>query len=236
MTLRIALVNHEEVVAHGVAAMFRLSRVPVEVVDANRLTQVPVHLVLHDPFAAVQDPDLGAERMIVDPRFERVVAYTRSFDPAASDTMLRRGYDGYLSTALPRTHLIEALQAIHSGRRVVAPMHPVAVASGSDWPGRAAGLTEREADVLSLISNGLSNKEIAAQLGVSINSIKSYIRSCYQTIGVDSRAKAVLWGVTHGMRAPAVDYTRGIGVPVTVPGDAPVVAVADGSMESLDAG
>ena len=50
-----------------------------------------------------------------------------------------------------------------------------------------------------LITSGATNAEIAAQLFVSINSVKSYIRSAYRKMGVTSRAKAVLWGVEHGM-------------------------------------
>nr|MBA2309244.1 response regulator transcription factor [Pseudonocardiales bacterium] len=71
---------------------------------------------------------------------------------------------------------------------------------GGDWPGREEGLTAREAEVLSLITMGLSNLEIAERTSLSVNSIKSYIRSCYRKIDVDSRSKAVLWGVAHGLR------------------------------------
>ena len=75
---------------------------------------------------------------------------------------------------------------------------------GGDWPGREEGLTAREAEVLSLITMGLSNQEIADRTLLSLNSIKSYIRSAYRKIDVDSRSRAVLWGVEHGMRADRV--------------------------------
>ncbi len=58
--------------------------------------------------------------------------------------------------------------------------------------------------MLSLITMGLSNLEIADRTSLSVNSIKSYIRSCYRKIDVDSRSKAVLWGVAHGLRADRV--------------------------------
>jgi DNA-binding CsgD family transcriptional regulator len=47
----------------------------------------------------------------------------------------------------------------------------------------------------------LSNERVAGQLCVSINTVKSYIRTGYQKMGVDSRSQAVLWGVDHGFRA-----------------------------------
>ena len=58
--------------------------------------------------------------------------------------------------------------------------------------------------MLSLITMGLSNQEVAERTLLSLNSIKSYIRSAYRKIDVDSRSRAVLWGVEHGMRADRV--------------------------------
>ena len=52
--------------------------------------------------------------------------------------------------------------------------------------------------MLALITQGLSNNDIAAQTHLSINSVKSYIRTGYRKIGVTSRSQAVLWGVRHG--------------------------------------
>ena len=50
--------------------------------------------------------------------------------------------------------------------------------------------------MLSLIAGGLSNTDVAARMGLSINSVKSYVRSSYRKIGVESRSQAVLWGLT----------------------------------------
>ena len=52
--------------------------------------------------------------------------------------------------------------------------------------------------MLSLISQGYSNQEIASEVVLSINSIKTYIRTAYRKIGVDSRAGAVSWAIRHG--------------------------------------
>ena len=53
-----------------------------------------------------------------------------------------------------------------------------------------------------LVAAGLSNKEIAEQLYLSINSIKTYIRSAYRRIGAASRSEAVLWALRHGLAEP----------------------------------
>ena len=68
---------------------------------------------------------------------------------------------------------------------ILAGDHETSVDGAGDWPGRAAGLSPREAEVLALITRGLSNQEIADRAHVSINSIKTYIRSAYRKIGVE---------------------------------------------------
>ena len=69
-----------------------------------------------------------------------------------------------------------------------------------DWPGREAGLTPREAEIIALITQGLSNREIADRAFLSINSVKSYIRTAYRKINVTRRSQAVLWGVENGFK------------------------------------
>lgn len=64
--------------------------------------------------------------------------------------------------------------------------------------GKALGLTRRESQVISLITRGMSNAEIAEATYLSINSVKTYIRSTYRKIEVSRRAQAVVWGMKNG--------------------------------------
>ena len=107
---------------------------------------------------------------------------------------------GYLSKRLSATELVNSLEHIHKGEIVVSEEPARLPLIGGDWPGREEGLTARESEVLCLITQGLTNAQIVERTQLSINSIKSYIRSCYRKIGVDSRSRAVLWGVDHGMQ------------------------------------
>jgi len=83
-----------------------------------------------------------------------------------------------------------------------APRDPVPFVP---WPRRVGSqakfgvLSMREAEVLALISAGLSNAEIAARLFISINSVKTYIRAAYRKIGVVRRSQAVIWAMQHGV-------------------------------------
>ena len=61
------------------------------------------------------------------------------------------------------------------------------------------GLSAREVQVLALIAAGLTNQEIADRVFVSINSVKTYVRSAYRKIGVNSRSQAAVWGLQHGL-------------------------------------
>ena len=85
------------------------------------------------------------------------------------------------------------------------------VVNGLDWPGRSEGLSERESEILALITQGLGNADVAALTFLSPNTIKSYVRNLYRKIDVTSRTQAVLWGIAHGF-APdhhRIDHWRG---------------------------
>ena len=203
MVIRVALVNDDEVVVRGLDAMLRSYGQRVEVVQlaAGKQVTSPVDVALYDTFGMGQGNGTAVQRLVANPRIRNVAVYTWNFQPWLTRETLALGVRGYLSKSLPAGKLVDALVAISAGKVVVSPTAGRAALVGGDWPGRAEGLTAREAEVLSLITMGLSNQEIAERTMLSLNSIKSYIRSAYRKIDVDSRSKAVLWGIAHGLRA-----------------------------------
>ena len=62
-----------------------------------------------------------------------------------------------------------------------------------------ADLSPREIDVMRLIVNGYSNDEIARELYITINTVKTFIRTAYRKIGATKRTQAVIWGFTQGL-------------------------------------
>lgn len=201
MAIRIALLNDYEVVVHGLAGLLRRYTGTFEVVElvANSSVDRPVDVALFDTFARNRPGPNELAELTSNGQIGKVVIYSWNTRPAAVKEALDQGASGYLSKTLQASTLAEALRDIHRGQTVVATGHDDRMVGG-DWPGREEGLTAREAEVLALITQGLSNKEIAARTGVSINSVKSYIRTAYRRIGVTTRPNAILWGVEHGFR------------------------------------
>ncbi len=200
MVIRVALVNDDEVVVRGLDAMMRSYGHRVEVVElaAGKPVAQPVDVALYDTFGMGQGNGPAVQHLVQNAQVRRVAVYTWNFQPWLTRDTLSQGVRGYLSKSLPAARLVDALGAISSGQLVVSPSRGRSPLVGGDWPGREEGLTAREAEVIALITQGLSNSDIATHSSLSINSVKSYIRSAYRKIGVTSRTNAVLWGVEHG--------------------------------------
>jgi DNA-binding NarL/FixJ family response regulator len=64
-------------------------------------------------------------------------------------------------------------------------------------PNRADGLTTREVEILRLVTSGLTNRELAEELGVSTRTIDAHLRSVYAKLGVKSRSAATRYAVEH---------------------------------------
>ena len=146
----------------------------------------PVDVALYDTFGMGQGNGPAVHRLVESPQVRQVAVYTWNFQPWLTRDTLNQGVRGYLSKSLPASRLVDAISAISAGQVVVSPSRGRSALVGGDWPGREEGLTAREAEVLSLITMGLSNQEIAERTLLSLNSIKSYIRSAYRKIDVDS--------------------------------------------------
>lgn len=207
--ITVALVNDYEVVVRGLATMLRgyASEISVVELSANAGVRTAVDVVLYDTFAVGESDRDHVQRLVRDPSIGHVVIYTWNFDARRAQSTLGEGISGYLSKGLPAHSLVKAIQRIHEGERVISPKPRSngSATSGGDWPGREEGLTEREAEILALITQGLDNAQIAERTGLSPNSVKSYIRNGYRRIGVTNRSNAILWGVRNGF---SVDHVR----------------------------
>jgi DNA-binding NarL/FixJ family response regulator len=120
---------------------------------------------------------------------------------------LKAGASGFLLKDVPPDELLFAIRAVHSGDAVVAPsttrrlidqFAPMLPTSQPE-PAQLAELTDREREVLVLLSHGLSNCEIAARLFVSEATVKTHVGRVLAKLGLRDRVQAVVFAYEHGL-------------------------------------
>jgi DNA-binding NarL/FixJ family response regulator len=203
MIIRVALLGGDELVRRGLESMLRTLG-GFELGSVKDRVRSPIDIALVETFGASLD-DTTLARAVADPFIAKVAVFTWNHHPGMVDDVLRDGISGYLGKSLTAPQLGRALRAIHLGDRVVSPAlahRPVGITQA---PSDLESLTERERETLANIATGRSNDQIAVEMGISLNSVKSYIRSAYRKIGVQSRSQAVLWAVSNGVRAETLE-------------------------------
>ena len=158
----------------------------------------PVDVLLVDPDSDGAEPPSVSELTLAYGA-RHVVVHSWDSTPRAVQASLRRGASGHLDKRLDAATLAGALRRVADGEQVVAVCDQEQV----DSPDVATlaelhHLSVREAEILRLISHGLSNQDIAEKAYLSINTVKSYIRSAYRRMGVESRSQAILWAIDRG--------------------------------------
>jgi DNA-binding NarL/FixJ family response regulator len=139
----------------------------------------------------------------------KVLVLTTYADDRSVIDALRAGARGYLTKDAGATQIREALERVTHGQPAIDPavqqhlldaITTSAPHHGADpAPQFPAGLTAREAEVLTLIAQGLSNSEIASRLMVSETTVKSHINHLFAKTGVRDRAQAVTYAYQHGL-------------------------------------
>lgn len=128
----------------------------------------------------------------------QVVALTSFRDEELVQGALRAGAIGYLLKNVTADELAEAIRAAHAGRPTLAPEATQALIQATVRPDEPQfDLTPRELEVLGLMVQGLSNKEIAERLVISHSTVKFHVSSILSKMGVASRTEATMVAVKH---------------------------------------
>ncbi len=133
----------------------------------------------------------------------RVVMLTTFDDEEYVVAALRAGASGYLLKNLPAAQLADAVRLAHAGvaqldASVTGYLTP-APRPPSVSPPAATGLTAREIDVLRLLADGSTNREIAARLFLSEGTVKNHISRVLSRLGLRDRTQAALYARDHGL-------------------------------------
>lgn len=132
-----------------------------------------------------------------------VVMLSASEAPADVNRALEQGALGFIPKSTPTEHLLHALRLVLAGG-TYAPAHLLGTPSPAPEAGADAGaapLTPRQREVLGLLAQGHSNREIGSQLDLSPETVKVHVRSLYRTLGVQNRTQAVQEAGRRGLLA-----------------------------------
>ncbi|ADG78038.1 Two component transcriptional regulator, LuxR family OS=Tsukamurella paurometabola (strain ATCC 8368/ DSM / CCUG 35730 / CIP 100753 / JCM 10117 / KCTC 9821 / NBRC 16120 / NCIMB 702349 / NCTC 13040) OX=521096 GN=Tpau_1410 PE=4 SV=1 [Tsukamurella paurometabola] len=139
-----------------------------------------------------------------------VLVLTTFRDDDLLSAALRAGVAGFVLKDSPAEELIRAVRLVAAGEAVLDPAvtgrvlqtYRAARQPATTRAGAVDPLTAREVDVLGLVGRGLSNDDIAAELVISIVTVKSHIGSIFTKLGVRNRAEAIVWAFDNGVVAP----------------------------------
>lgn len=225
MNARVVVADDQAVVREGIVMLLGL--LPgIEVVASAKDGDEAVALVAeHAPDVVLMDLRMprcdGVEatrRIRAEYPGTQVVVLTTFADDDSLFPALRAGARGYLTKDAGGEEIVRAIQAVVSGEAGLSPAiqrrlleqvtaEPRPAGSGGE-PEPPDGMTPREAEVLALIAEGMSNAEIARSLHISQATVKSHINNLFAKAGLRDRAQAVRYAYVRGLaRLPGRSFT-----------------------------
>lgn len=142
-------------------------------------------------------PQLGAERLLGilrdRPQAPRLIVYATDTDPEIPRRAMAAGAAAFCTRDAPEQQLLDVALAVASGRMVF----PYMDVRDLKRDARDA-LTKREKALLAALAKGRTNTELAAELGISINTVKFHLRNLYEKLGLKNRSQAIAFHYANG--------------------------------------
>jgi DNA-binding NarL/FixJ family response regulator len=203
--IRVVVADDQAIIRDGLVTVLSLLpdiEVVGEAADGALAVELAVRehpdVVLMDLRMPVLDGVGATERIVREAPDVAILVLTTYADDESILGALRAGARGYLTKDAGRAELAAAVRAVARGQSTFAPEVGALLVSsltgGSAPPpltDRFPQLTPREAEVLTLVADGLSNGEIAAKLFVSVATVKTHINALFAKLGVRDRAQAI---------------------------------------------
>jgi DNA-binding NarL/FixJ family response regulator len=200
--IRILTVDDHPLLREGIAALVNAESDMKLVAEACNGHEAIEKFRLHRPDVTLMDlqmPALNGLEAIIGIRSEfphaRIIVLTTYVGDVQVLRALKAGARAYILKGHVHRELLETIRAVHTGQKRI----PTEVAM--ELAGHAAedDLTSREIDVLRLIATGNANKEIAGQLSIAEDTVKSHVTNILAKLGANDRTHAVTIGLKRGI-------------------------------------
>lgn len=205
--IRVVIVDDHALVAEGTRQLLE-AEADLEVVGEARTGEEGLQLLDRlRPDVALVDVNLpgisGLElaRQAASSAPEVVILIVSAYDDYAYVAQaLEVGVAGYLLKTASSKELVDAVRAVAHGVFVLDKAVSLRLTRrGRHGEHDPTALTQREREVLTLLSRGRSNKQVAAELGLGLRTVEGYVSSVLGKLGVASRTEAVLFALGHGL-------------------------------------
>ncbi|GGU88042.1 DNA-binding response regulator [Streptomyces litmocidini] len=208
--IRVLLVDDHQVVRRGLRTFLEVQD-DIEVVGeasdgaegVARTEELHPDVVLMDVKMPGTDGIEALKRLRELANPARVLIVTSFTEQRTVVPALRAGARGYVYKDIDPDALAGAIRSVHAGHVLLQPEVADALLAQDDSPGGGTGrgstLTEREREVLGLIADGRSNREIARALVLSEKTVKTHVSNILMKLDLADRTQAALWAVRHGL-------------------------------------
>ena len=200
--IRVLTVDDHALLRDGIAALIESQADMVQVAEAGNGREALELFRTHRPDVTLMDlqmPEMSGIDAIGAIRAEfpeaRIVVLTTHAGDVQVSRALKAGARAYLLKGLLRKELLETIRAVHAGHKRLSSEVAAEIAEHATDD----VLSPREIDVLRLVARGNANKEIAAQLSLTEETVKSYLRNILAKLGANDRTHAVAIGLKRGI-------------------------------------
>ena len=212
--VRVLLANDDRIVIEGLRSMLSphddITVIGIAEGDPEMVmapdTEAGADVMLIDAFSRrAAGIDAAVKVLAQDPPFA-VAVFTDNDDLRLLLQALRVGVRGYLLKSASPDDLVDALKRLAAGETVITPRLATEAAllaartvDLGGWPGAHLGLTRREAELLTLLGEGLSPRQAADKMQLSWQTVRTHTRNLYRKLGVSDRAAAVAIAWREGL-------------------------------------
>ena len=203
--ITVALVNDYEIILQGLHSMLEpfSDRVTVVEHEVGGTPESTADVALFDTFAGRRDSLDRARRMAEEGVVDKVVMYTWDAAPEFISIARNNGVAAVIFKSTTGEELVEQLLRVAAGETVGLDD---ALRTRRKAQGDALSLRERE--VLALLALGMSNPEIASELFLSVDTVKTYVRRVFSKLGVNNRTNAALLASRYDLAPPDSRLSR----------------------------